>query len=444
MERPKQRTLAKILLVAEAFFGGFYVSITRGLFVPMLAYSGYRLDVLSAVLVPTGLGGILLAHELYRKPGSITRKFRSLLLSTHVSERILWLLPPVLLSSPYLLSLDYLAGNVVSVLVSILLGILIYSLFPTREIIEVSVHRSAAGAAASILGSLFMTFVTAVQSAPMAYVTSYVTAFLAGLVSSATLILTPGIPQALPERERTVTPHEEARIRGNVVFIVLAFFFAGSNLVGIAWSPLLRQLGAPVYIPLALSVAGNVGGLVGAYFWRSYRGYLVAIALNALVTALIPYVAYPPAHVALSFAASLTFAGANLLGMQVFAELNERLGRVRASAFLVSANYAGLLVASAFSSLGFLTPFSGLVLAAFLKLVGVLLAMFAIPETAVIPERRAYEYSRMIYSTSILGYTFTVQASRELLKTSIEALALAALLTLLYIIYRLSWIIVGL
>ncbi len=444
MERPRQRTLAKILLVAEAFFGGFYVSITRGLFVPMMAYSGYRLDVLSAVLVPTGLGGILLAHELYRKPGSVTRKFRTLLLSTHISERILWLLPPFLLSNPYLLSLDYLAGNAVSVLVSILLGVLIYSLFSTREIIEVSVHRSAAGAAASILGSLFMTFITTIQPVPAAYVTSYVTAFLAGLVSSATLVLVPGTPPALPEGEGTTMLHEEARIKGNVVFIVLTFLFAGSNLVGIAWSPLLRQLGAPVYITLALSVAGNVGGLVGAYFWRSYRGYLIAIASNAFLTALIPYVPYPPAHVAISFMTSLTFAGANLLGMQVFAELNERLGRVRASAFLVSANYAGLLVASVFSSLGFLTPFSGLIFAAFLKLVGVLLAMLAIPETAIIPERRAYEYSRMIYSTSVLGYTFTVQASRELLKTTVEALALAALLTLLYIIYRLSWVIVGL
>ncbi|UNQ73959.1 hypothetical protein [Infirmifilum sp. NZ] len=444
MERSNQRTLAKILLVAEAFFGGFYVSITRGLFVPMMAYSGYRLDALSAVLAPTGLGGILLAHELYRNPRRVTGRFRALLLTAHVAERVLWLLPPLLLSNPYLLSADYLAGNIVSVLVSMSLGILIYTLFPTREVIEVSVHRSAAGAAASILGSLYMTFITAVQQAPTSYLISYLTAFLAGLVSSITLLLTPNVPASIQEAVEAAPPHEEAKIKGSVVFIVLIALFAGSNLVGIAWSPLLKQMGAPVYVPLALSVAGNLGGLVGAYFWKSYRGYLVAIAINAFLTALIPYIPYPPAHVAISFMTSLTFTGANLLGMQVFAELNERLGRVRASAFLVSANYAGLLVASLISASSILTPFSGLILAAFLKLIGVLMAMLAIPETAVIPERRAYEYSRMIYSTSVLGYTFTVQASREFFKTSLEALALAALITLLYVIYRLSWLIVGL
>lgn len=443
MHKTAQSMLPKVLLVIEAFFGGFYVSITRGLFVPMMAYSGYKLNTLSLALLPTGLGGLLLAHTLYKSPDSTTSRFRALLLSSHFTERILWLLPPFLLSNPYVLSIDYLAGNLVSVVVSLLLAVLIYSIFSTKDIIEVSVHRSAAGAAASILGSMFMTYLSAVQQAPTAYITSYLTAFLAGLVSTGALLLLPNIPATIKEERIEKRVEEEAKIKGSVVFIVLTFLFAGSNLVGIAWSPLLLQLGAPVYISLALSISGNIGGLLGAYLWKSYRAYLLAISLNSLFTGMIPYIPYPSVHVIISFLTSLTFAGANLLGMQVFAELNNKLGRVRASAFLTGANYAGLLLASGISALGILTPFTGLLIAAAFKLVGVLLAMLAIPETAVIPERRAYEYSRLIYSTSTIGYTFTVQASKEFLKFTVETLALALLLTLLYIIYRLSWIILG-
>ncbi|MEZ0346774.1 MAG: hypothetical protein ABWK01_09500 [Infirmifilum sp.] len=435
--------LPKALLVIEAFFGGFYVSITRGLFVPMMAYSGYDLSKLSLIFVPTGFGGILLAHQLYTNPEAATSRFRSLLLVTHLSERILWLLPPFLISNPYILSLDYLAGNMVSVTVSILLGVLIYSIFSKKEVVEVSVHRSAAGAAASLLGSFFMTYLSAVQTAPYSYIVSYTTAFLAGLVSTGALLLLPTIPFKIQELSSGGKAEKEAKIKGSVVFIVLAFLFAGSNMVGLAWSPLLLHLGAPVYISLALTLSGNIGGLVGAYLWRSYRSYLIAISINSFLTALIPYIPYPEVHIFISFLTSLTFAGANLLGMQVFAELNTSLGRVRAAAFLTGANYAGLLLASLISSMGVLSPFTGLLVAGLLKLLGLLMAMLAIPETAIIPERRAYEYSRLIYSTSALGYFFTVQASREFMKFMLETLALTLLLTILYIIYRLSWIIMG-
>lgn len=434
---------AKVLLVLEAFFGGFYVSITRGLFVTMLAYSGYSFNMISATLLPAGLGGLVLANELYHKPETVAKKFRLLLLSSHVAERVVWLLPPFLLQYPHLLSADYMAGNMISLLVSLLLAALIYASFPTREVVEVSVHRSAAGSAASILGSLFMTYFSAVQPAPQVFTTLYVTAFLAGLASSATLLLMPRIPPTLPGEGSAPTEHLEVKVKSVVVLVALTFLFAGSNLVGVAWSPLLQQRGAPVYVPLAITLAGNLGGLVGAYFWRSYRAYLVAISLNTLLTCMIPYLPLPPLHVLASFLASMTFAGANLLGMQVFAELNERMGRVRASAFLVAANYSGLLLASALSAAGFLTPFTGLLVAALFKLAGVLVALLAIPETAVVPERKAYEYSRLIYTTGVMGYTFTVQASREFFKTAVEVLALTVLLILLYTIYRVAWLFIG-
>ncbi|MEM0295677.1 MAG: hypothetical protein QW221_05895, partial [Candidatus Korarchaeum sp.] len=63
-------------LVLEAFLGGFYVSVTRGLFVPMLSYSGYSVELLSRVLLPTSIGGILVSLGLYTKPGMLTDSFK--------------------------------------------------------------------------------------------------------------------------------------------------------------------------------------------------------------------------------------------------------------------------------------------------------------------------------------------------------------------------------
>jgi len=167
------------------------------------------------------------------------------------------------------------------------------------------------------------------------------------------------------------------------------------------------------------------------------------MSVNALLTAVIPFVRTPEAHPLISLTTSFTFMGANLLGMQLFAQLSRRLGRVKASVFSSSAGYLGLLLSTTLSVAVRMPPSAALLAAAVLKLLAVVVAMLAIPETAVVPERRVYEYSRLVYSTSLYGYTFTVQASREFLKTVLEMLAAVALITLIYLVYRLTALLVG-
>jgi MFS family permease len=437
-----EENIAKLLLVIEAFLGGFYVSITRGLFIPMITYSGYTIDNMALILFPTGLSGSLLSLLIYRYSEGLTRRFRILTLSTHVFERVAWFLLPLMLGNVALISLTYTLGNLVSALVSILMGALIYSYFSSLEdVIKVAVWRSAAGAVASLLGSLFMTFVSYAYNPPESYLISYFVAFVIGFGSSIALILVPRFPSQVMERRQE--PPLEVMIRGHLAFLVLTFMLAGSNLVGLSWTPFLRNLGAPIYITLALSITGNLGGTVGSFLFKDYKSYMAGLLTNTMLTALIPFINYPYIHVGLSFLTSLTFTAANLLAMQIFAEVNSRMGRLKASAFMVAGNYAGLLIASLVALILVKSPPTGLALSAVLKLLAAILVLIAIPETAIIPERKAYEFSKLIYSISLTGFVFTVQASKEFLKTFFEALSMVLLALLLYIIYKLAYLIIG-
>ncbi|MCS7103472.1 MAG: hypothetical protein NZ992_06295, partial [Candidatus Korarchaeum sp.] len=82
--------IKRVALVLEAFLGGFYVAVTRGLFVPMLTYSGYSVELLSKVLLPTSISGILISLALYSKPSVLTSSFKYSLVSLHIVERIVW------------------------------------------------------------------------------------------------------------------------------------------------------------------------------------------------------------------------------------------------------------------------------------------------------------------------------------------------------------------
>ena len=440
----RELKLGELLLIAEAFTGGFYVAISRGLFVPMLAYSGYSLESISWVALPASLGGVALSAAIFRRSEVVTSRFRVLLLASHLLERVLWLAPPFLIRWLAAEAVVYTLGNVFSLLTSLLLGVLIFSYFPSEgEIVKVSVRRSAAGAVASLLGALLMTYLPTLVEPPTVYYTLYLAAFAVGLVSTITLLLIPRMPTRVEEPLRAGGVREEAMVKGVNAYLVLVLMNAGGNLVGLAWSPLLRELNAPLYVPLALSLMGNVGALLGPIAWRSYRAYLAAMSVNALLTAVIPFVRTPEAHPLISLTTSFTFMGANLLGMQLFAQLSRRLGRVKASVFSSSAGYLGLLLSTTLSVAVRMPPSAALLAAAVLKLLAVVVAMLAIPETAVVPERKVYEYSRLIYSTSLYGYTFTVQASREFLKTVLEMLAAVALITLIYLVYRLTALLVG-
>jgi len=77
-------------------------------------------------------------------------------------------------------------------------------------------------------------------------------------------------------------------------------------------------------------------------------------------------------------------------------------------------------------------------------LISIVLAFLTIPEVAVVPEHAARTYSYLIYSSSLIGYSYAVETSKETIFLSLRLLALAAILILLYILYRFLFFLAGL
>jgi len=428
-------------MVLEAFFGGFYVAVTRNLFVPMLVYSGYSLQLLSFVTLAAASVSILASYLIYGNPEVVGFKVKNKLLFFHALERFAWFSLPFMLGSPNLMIVAYTLAQTITIPVGVLVTVAIFSQYDEADFVDLVVKRAAASSAASILGMVFSTYVTAEFLAPESYFVAYLSSTFMGLVSTAVLV-----PYNIPlstEVQREVNVTKEVEVRKINTFILFACMMVGSNILGLAWSPFLKGLNAPVYIAVGLSLAGSVGGTIGPYLWKGYRQYLIAIAANVIVTSSVMFIAWPQLHLILSFFASMTFIGVNLIATSIYAKYVKALGMVKASMFLTSANAFGLFIASFITSFVTNEPATAIVFSTVFRLLALFVALLAIPETAVVPPSTAYEFGRVVYSSSVLGYTFAVETSKSTIKFTVEVLALTFLLTILYFIYRIAGLIVG-
>jgi len=435
------RDSGKLLMVLEALFGGFYVAVSRNLFVPMLAYSGYSLQLLSFVTLAAATANVLISYLIFNRPRLVSEDVRSKLLVSHALERVVWALLPFTLKSPDLMIAVYTLAQLITIPVNVLLNVAMFAQYGEADFVDLTVKRTAASSATSILGMLFTTFVAAEVPAPDSYYIAYVTSSLVGLTATAALV-----PYRMPSKVASQVeskPSEEVEVKKVNTFVLFVSMLVGGNLLGLAWSPLLKELGAPVYTAVALSLAGSVGGVIGPYLWRSYRQYLVAIAANVSVSISILFIGWAPAHLLLSLLASMTFMGANLLATSIYSRYVKSLGMIKASTFLTGANAVGLFIASLISSSLAQDPSVAIMFSAGFRSFALAIALLAIPETAVVASSVAYGYSRLLYSSSVLGYTFTVDTSKRIVKLTVEILAISVLLVLLYFIYRVVGFIIG-
>ncbi|MEO3993853.1 MAG: hypothetical protein QN229_06095 [Desulfurococcaceae archaeon TW002] len=430
-----KKNVAKILMSMEAFFGGLYVAVTRGLFVPMLTYSGYTLNTLSQITFFAALMNVILSYLIYNYPSLLAKNVKMKLLIVHGLERLLFALLPFLIGIPDLLIIVYGIALTVTIPVGVLLNVALLNVFVQEEFVEISILRAALGAASSLLGSIYTIFVTAFIEAPASYYVAYISSSVVGLFATAALIYY-DVPKEFGEPGRTVEI-EEVKIRKVNTFLMLILMMSGGNLIGLAWPQLLKTMNSPLYVTMALNLAGNFGGIVGPYLWRGYRAYVLAIAINIAFTSVIPFLVNPLTHVLVSAVLSATFIGANLIASAIYSKYVESLGIIKASTFLTSSSAVGLLIASV---LGRYLPDAPLLvfgLATLLKLLALFVCVLAIPETAVVPPRTAYGYGKLIYLISIIGYTFTVETSKRVFKLFIQLVALTLLLTLILLLYEL-------
>jgi hypothetical protein len=428
-------------MVFEALFGGFYIAVSRNLFVPMLAYSGYSLQLLSFVTLGAASASVFISYLIYNRPRLVGEGLRNKLLAFHALERFIWAILPFTLNSPDLMIITYTLAQLITIPVNVLLNVAMFTQYSEADFVDLTVKRTAAGSATSILGMVFTTFIAAEVAAPDSYFIAYLTASLVGLTATAALI-----PYKIPAKvdmDIESKPSEEVEVKKVNTFLLFVFILVGGNLLGLAWSPLLKDLGAPVYVAVSLSLAGSVGGVIGPYLWKSYRQYLVAIVANVSVSISIILIRWAPAHLLVSLLMSMTFMGANLLATSIYSRYVKSLGMIKASTFLTGANAVGLFIASLISSFITQDPSVAVMFSTGFRALALAIALLAIPETAVVKSSVAYGYSRLLYSSSVMGYTFTVDRSKGIIKLTVEVLVLSLLLTLLYFIYRIIGFIIG-
>lgn len=417
------------------------MAITRNMFVPMLVYYGYSLTQVAYVIILSGVLGVLISLLMYRYPQIVSRNPKSLLLTTHVLERVSWFTLPLLLDQPILLSIMYGVAQSITIPVGVLLNYALLALFSEeRDFTDITILRTAGGSASSILGLGLGVYISTYISPPEVYILSYLTAFVVGILGSISLL-----PINISERESVVRESlesyaEEVEIRKINTFTMLSLMNIGASILGIAWTPLLRELGAPLNIPITLGLVGSIGGVIGPYIWKGYKMYLLAMLINAITVVLIPLTPLLYLHLLYSFILSATFVGANLIGASIYSRYVRSIGIVRASTFLTASAAVGMLASSIVGVFVRGDILIALLISSITRFAATAIAGIAIPETAIVPREVAYGYARLIYTTTILGYTFTVETSIRTLKLTLQIIAFTVLLTLIYIIYRLGFI----
>ncbi|MEM2189055.1 MAG: hypothetical protein QXG35_06955, partial [Nitrososphaerota archaeon] len=173
----------------------------------------------------------------------------------------------------------------------------------------------------------------------------------------------------------------------------------------------------------------------------SFRLALGGVTLVPIAAFITPM---PVAHLGISAFGTFMFTGASFLGNFLFARYLREFGAVRSSIILSALTNFSQLLATPFGILlsqNYMLLFASVIS---IRLLSAILAFLAVPEVAAVPEDVARTYSQLIYTNSLMGYALVQETSREMVALTIRLLALAAVLALLYAIYRLVFLLAGL
>ncbi len=423
------------IMVFEAFFGGFYVIITRSLTPIFLVSTGYSLSDLLLLNAFAGLLSLLIAQGLknIRYSGI---DIRGPLLISHILERILWCSIPFFASDRLLIIIIYGCAMLVSVPTSFFLGLSFFSLFNNGLYRKLLSYRTIMFSTANILGQIIMIFVLAFIAEPYKYFMLYYIAFTVGIVASLIITLSPQIKAVMPERLESGTEEE---IKAINIYLLLILLLSASNLLSISWVPrIMIDLGAPDYFAALIGFTQTLANIVMSMFWirQSYTKYRYAIIGLALAPLLVFMANNPYYHIPIAVLYSFSLVGTNFFASFVFSTVVHKIGAPKASILLSSSNAFALMIASSIGYFLSPIPFLVFLLACIFGFIGLVVALTAIPELALLPPSYTRVYSRTLYMTSIASYNFIVFTVSETVKTTIKLLALIFALILLFIIYR--------
>lgn len=427
----------KWILVSEALLSGFYTSLTSGLFVVCLVSMGYAVEGISFVVMASSASSALLGGLLYRRPSFITARSKLKLIFFHAFERITWMLIP-LVRNILFVSVLYSAYMISSFLVSSLMAFAIYGSLEEEDIRDVTGERSAASGVSSILGYALGAFLLGLLPPDEKFAVIFPLGSLIGLVS--TLLVSLLDLSHLEEASPTSEVEQPERIFSTSIFFVV--FLASGNFGGIIWSPyVIKRLGGPDFIPALMSLFGSLSSITASLFWkkRSFTALRVGLLLNALGPPMIWLTPHPILHIPINIYTSFTYTAGNFIGSFLFARYKKWLGAVKSSVLLGLIGSIAQLVASPLGMLVGEDYLLGFTIMFTLKALANLLALLTIPEVAAVPEDVARTYSRILYSSSLTGYKFTFEVSRETILTTLRLILFSTIIIALYIIYRVLW-----
>ncbi|MET1123770.1 MAG: hypothetical protein ABWW66_00725 [Archaeoglobaceae archaeon] len=415
-------------LSLESLAAGFYVNITRSLAPVFLAAVGYSIHDILWLNLQAYAAATLLAYALFKIRRLLLQNLKSVLLASHVLERVFWGIIPVSHILGFL-PLCYSLAVIMTVPTSSLLNIAIYSL-EGEEVKRTLYYRSSFGSFSNFAGSLTALLVVASMEGTAKYLYLYTIAAAFGLMSSLLVSMTEFSVKHGEEMG------EEERIKSVNVFLFLLFLSSASALIGAVWQPyVMKTLKAADYMAVAISTTQTVTTIFSPLFWagRSYRTFRVAIVLAAVSPLLITAIKIPELHVAIAVLYAFSVNGSSMLASFLFAELSRSREVV---AFFLSfasslSQLFGVAVAIFAGSLMFLAS-------AALFAMALLISILAIPEVAYDVEKARF-YSRIFYGVTISSYTFFVTLTTETALLAARLAVLFTVLLLLTFLYRVSY-----
>lgn len=431
----------KLLLTMEMAFAGIYLALTRNLLVIYLTSVGFDVGGISIItLIATAIAS-LISVILWRFPGFLTRRVKLKLLLFHALERVFWI-PLVLVKNLASIAAIYAVISSSTTIITALMNLLIYSSFDEAGVRDVTAKRTIAGNLTSIMGSAMAITMLAILPRDLKFGIIFVTGSLVGLL--ATLMLSAADMRHLEgvEVSRRIGRPEQ-------MFTISSFLLAmltSSNLLGIVWTPyLMGVLGAPDYLAATMNFVSTIFGIIGSFFWarRSLSSFRLAIGSITLVPIAAFITPIPIAHLGITAFGTFMFTGANFLGNFLFARYLREFGAVRSSIMLSALTNLSQLLATPFGMLfsqNYMLLFISVIL---IRLLSVALAFLTVPEVAAVPEEVARTYSQLIYTNSLMGYSYILETSKEVMALTVRLLALVAVLVLLYILYKLIFFLAG-
>lgn len=431
-------TKFKWILIIEALLAGAYIALTRGLFIIYLSSLEFPLEEISAVIFVSATASLLISLLLYKKISFVLKKVKLKLLLFHGFERIIWLLMPLATTGLIVTGLFTLYA-ILSSLIGIFLVFSIYGSLKETDIRDVTAKRAATSGLSSIIGFALGIFLLAFLPAETKFLYIFSLGSIIGLLSTMLLffINLKGLEGAtLPN----ATQRPEKIFSTSTFFVVL---MASGNLLGLVWVPyVMTQLSGPDWLVATMSLAATVSSIVASLFWKksSFKTLRIVLAINILGPLLILATPWPEPQVAINVFTAFTFTGANFIGVFLFAKYTKWFGAAKSSILLVILGNVAQMVAAPLGILSMGDYTVALLLIFGIKVAATVMAFLTIPEVAVVPEDVADTYSQVIYTNSVLGYKIGVDVSKKTIITIFRLLALSVALALLYVIYRILWL----